>query len=64
MVIVKTEETLAMVQNVAVPYIKAQKSKDENLHDFKIVNTEWVPENMVLGKPVISKPQEWRPNIS
>jgi len=47
-----------MVQNVAVPYIKAQKSKDENLHDFKIVNTEWVPENMVLGKPVISKPQE------
>jgi len=55
LVIVKTEETLVMVQNVAVPYIEAEKSKDENLHAFKIVNTKWVPENMVLGKPVISK---------
>jgi hypothetical protein len=55
LVIVKTEETLAMVQNVAVPYIEAEKSKDENVHAFNIVNTKWVPENMVLGKPVISE---------
>ena len=64
LVIVKTEETLAMVQNVAVPYIEAEKSKDENVHAFNIVNTKWVPENMVLRKLVLLKLQERQPNIS
>jgi hypothetical protein len=40
---------------MTVPYIEAEKSKDESLHAFNIVNTKWVPENMVLGKPVISE---------
>jgi hypothetical protein len=29
--------------------------KDENLHAFEIVNTEWVPESTVLRKPRISE---------
>jgi hypothetical protein len=40
---------------MTVPYIEAEKSKDESLHAFNIVNTKWVLENMVLGKPVISE---------
>ena len=37
--IVKAEETLAMMQNVVVLYIKVEKRKNKNLHAFKIVNT-------------------------
>jgi hypothetical protein len=29
--------------------------KDEHLHAFEIVNTEWVPESTVLRKPRISE---------
>ena len=39
---VKAEETLTVVQNVVVPYIEAERNKNENLHAFKIVNAEWV----------------------
>ena len=35
--IVRAEETLAMIQNVAIPYIEAEGSKDWNLHTFEIV---------------------------
>jgi hypothetical protein len=52
---VKAEETLAMIQNVVVPYIEAEGSKGMNLHAFEIVNTDWVPENSMLRKPIISK---------
>ncbi|XP_061965260.1 uncharacterized protein LOC133689413 [Populus nigra] len=51
---VKAEETLSMIRNVSVPYIEAEDCKDGNLHAFEIVNTEWVPENMVLRRPIIS----------
>ena len=40
LVIVKAVETLAMVQNVAVPYIDVEGSKDGNLHAFEIINAE------------------------
>jgi hypothetical protein len=50
LMMVKAEETLAMVQNVVVPYIEVEWSKDENLHPFEIVNTD-----TMLRKPVISK---------
>ena len=51
---VKAEETLSMIRNVSVPYIEAEDCKDGNLHAFEIVNTEWVPENTVLRRPIIS----------
>jgi len=63
-VTIKTKETLSMIQNMEVPCIKAEGSKDENLHAFEIVNTKWVPENMVLRKLVLLKLQERQPNIS
>ena len=55
LVIVKTEETLIMVQNMIVSYIEAEGSKDKNPHAFEIVNTYWVLENMVLRKLIISQ---------
>ncbi|KAJ6884344.1 hypothetical protein NC652_031366 [Populus alba x Populus x berolinensis] len=51
---VKAEETLSMIRNVSVPYIEAEDCKDGNLHAFEVVNTEWVPENTVLRRPMIS----------
>jgi hypothetical protein len=42
LVTVKAEETLAVVQNVIIPYIEAKRNKNGNLHAFKIVNAEWV----------------------
>jgi hypothetical protein len=51
---VKAEDTLSMIRNVLVPYIKAEDCKDGNLHAFEIVNTKWVPENTVLRRPIIS----------
>ena len=30
-------------------------SKDNNIHAFEIVNTDWVPENTVLRRPRISE---------
>jgi len=55
LMIVRAKETLAMIQNMAVPYIETEGSKDRNLHAFEIVNTDWVPENSMLRKPIISK---------
>jgi hypothetical protein len=54
-VTIKVEETLAITQNVGVPYIEVERSNDGNLHAFKIVDTERVLENMVLKKQIISK---------
>jgi hypothetical protein len=44
---VKAEETLSMIKNVSITYIETEESKDGNLHAFKVVNAEWVPENTV-----------------
>ena len=54
-IIIKVEETLVMVQNMAIPYIEAKETKDENFHAFEIVNIEWVLENSMLRKLVISE---------
>jgi hypothetical protein len=29
-----------MTRNVVIPYIQIEKSKDENLHAFKVVNAK------------------------
>jgi hypothetical protein len=55
LVTVKAEETISMVKNVAIPFIEMKDCKDENLHAFEIVNTEWVPESTMLRKPRISE---------
>ncbi|XP_034899372.1 uncharacterized protein [Populus alba] len=55
LVIVKAEETISMVRNVAVPFIEAKDYKDGNLYAFEVVNTEWMPENTVVRKPEISE---------
>jgi hypothetical protein len=52
-VTIRSKETLAMIQTVVVTNIEAKESKDENLHAFEIINTDWVPENSVLRKPTI-----------
>jgi len=55
LVTVKAEETISMIKNVAVPFIEADDCKDNNIHAFEIVNTDWVPENTVLRRPRISE---------
>jgi hypothetical protein len=55
LVTVKAEETISMIKNVAVPFIEACDCKDNNIHAFEIVNTDWVPENTVLRRPRISE---------
>jgi hypothetical protein len=53
LVTIKAEEIVSMVKNMAIPFIEAEDCKDENLHAFEIVNTEWVPKSTVLKKPRI-----------
>ncbi|XP_073259781.1 uncharacterized protein [Populus alba] len=55
LVTVKAEETVSMIKNVAIPFIEAEDCKDNNIHAFEIVNTDWVPENTVLRRPRISE---------
>jgi hypothetical protein len=55
LVTVKAEDTMAMIQNMTVPYIETEGRKDENLYAFEIINIEWVQKNTVLRKMVISK---------
>ena len=53
LVIVKAKKTVSMIKNVVVPFIKPDGCKDNNVHAFEIVNTDWVPENTVLRRPRI-----------
>ena len=39
---VKAEETVSMIKNVVVPFIKAEDCKDKNIHAFEVVNAEWI----------------------
>jgi len=55
LVTVKAEETVSMMKNVAIPFIETEDCKDNNIHAFEIVNTDWVPENTVLRRPRISE---------
>ena len=57
LVIVKSKETVSMVKNMAIPFLKAKDCMGENLHAFEIVNTKWVPESIVLRKPRILEQQ-------
>jgi hypothetical protein len=40
LVTIKAEETISMIINVAVPLIKVENCRDENIHAFEIMNTE------------------------
>ena len=55
LITVKAEEAVSMIRNVVIPFIEAEDCKDGNIHAFEIVNTEWVPEGVVLRKPRISE---------
>jgi len=50
LITVKTEETISMIKNVVVPFIKVEDCRDKNIHAFEIVNAECVPEGTVLGR--------------
>jgi hypothetical protein len=53
LITVKAEETVSMIKNMAIPFIKAEDCRDGNIHAFEIMNAEWVPEGAVLRKPRI-----------
>jgi hypothetical protein len=53
LVTIKAEEIISMAKNMVIPFIEVEDCKDENLHAFEIVNTEWVPKSTVLKKPRI-----------
>jgi len=55
LVTVKVEETVSMIKNMAIPFIEAKDCKDGNVHAFEIINTEWVPENMILKRSKTSE---------
>jgi len=55
LVTVKAEETIFMIKNVVIPFIKAVDCKDRNVYAFEIMNTDWVPENIILRRPKISE---------
>jgi len=55
LVTVKAEERIFMIKNVALSFIEAENFKVENIHIFEIMNAEWVPENIILRRPKISK---------
>jgi hypothetical protein len=38
LVTVKGEETISIIRNIVVPFIKVEYCKDENIHAFKIIN--------------------------
>lgn len=52
---VKVEETFSMVKNMVIPFIEAKECKDGNIHNFKIVNIEWVSKVTVLRRLKILK---------
>jgi hypothetical protein len=47
LVIVKSEKALTMVINMAILYIIGKNNTYGNLHSFKVVNVEWVPNNTI-----------------
>ena len=53
LITVKAEEIVSMIENVAIPFIRAEDYRDENIHAFEIINAEWIPEGVVLRKPRI-----------
>jgi len=53
LVTVKAEEIVSMIKNMAIPFIETEDCKDENIYAFEILNTDWVPENMMLKSPRI-----------
>lgn len=52
---VKAEEMLSMIRNMKIIFIEVKNYKDGNLYAFKMANTEWVLENIVIRRPIISK---------
>ena len=52
---IMVEEIASIVRNVVVPFIEAKDCKNRNIYAFKIVDTDWVPENIMLRRPKISK---------
>jgi hypothetical protein len=53
LVIFKAKETIFMIRIMVAPLIEVENCRDENIYTFKIINTEWAPENTVLRKSKI-----------
>jgi hypothetical protein len=39
-----------MLINMTIPFIEVEDCRDRNIHTFKIMNVEWVPEGVVQRK--------------
>jgi len=50
LITIKAEETIYMIKNVVVPFIKAEHYRDKNIHNFEIMNAQWVFEDMMLRR--------------
>jgi len=48
LIIIKARETVSIIRNVVVPFIKVKYYKDINIHAFEIVNAKWVLEGVML----------------
>jgi hypothetical protein len=62
MIIVKTEEIISIIRNMAIPFIEVEDCRDGNIHAFEIMNVKWVPKGAALRKPRISKATRMVPN--
>lgn len=50
LITVKAGETISIIRNLVVPFIKVKDCRDESIHAFEIVNVERIPENTILRK--------------
>jgi hypothetical protein len=48
LITIKAEETISMIKNVVVPFIKAEHCRDKNIHTFEIMNAQWVSKGTML----------------
>jgi hypothetical protein len=55
LIIVKVKETVSIIRNVVVPFIKVNYYKDIIIHAFEIVNAKWVLEGVVLRELKVSE---------
>jgi hypothetical protein len=55
LIIIKAKETVSIIRNVVLSFIKVKYYKDINIHAFEIVNAKWVLEGVVLRELKVSE---------
>jgi hypothetical protein len=50
LITVKAGESISIIRNMVVPFIKVKDCRDESIYAFEIVNVERIPENIILRK--------------